>query len=138
MKPITLYSTSKQVVQSYDMQFVQQYQYPSLQEAICVRNSDILLDKQEVEVKHLPIERFCWGNEKGMRREIFAAFDEELREIIECSQDKFKRDVQEATDRRVKHQYTQLLAVKYDHQALIELSTWRSMVWAIKKIWRKK
>jgi len=103
-----------------------------------VRNSDILLNKQEVEVKHLPVERFCWGNKNGVTREIFAAFDEELRELIGCSQDKFERDVQEATDKRVKHQYTQLLAVKDDHQSLIELSPWCNMVWAIKKIWRNK
>lgn len=137
MKLITIYSANKQSVMSYDMQTVKQYhQIP--QQITPVRNSSVVLDKQEVEIKHLPVERFCWGDENGITREIFAAFDEELREIIGCSQDKFKRDVQEATDRRVKYQYTQLLAVKDDHQALINLSVWRSIVWAIKKIWRKK
>lgn len=138
MREVTLYSTNKQSVMSYDMQTVKQYhQIPP--QMLPVRNSSVVLDKQEVEIKHLPVERFCWSDGKGnYTREIFAAFDEELREIIGCSQEKFKRDVQEATDRRVKHQYTQLLAVKDDYKTLVDLSPWCSMVWAIKKIWRKK
>lgn len=134
MKQVTLYSASKQIVTSYDMQIVEQYHSIGFQDLLPVRNSDILLNKQEVEIKRLPIERFCWSNGK----EIFAAFDEELRAIIGCTQEKFERDVQTATERRVKHQYTQLLAVKDEHQDLINLSPWRSMIWSIKKIWRKK
>lgn len=138
MNQVTLYTVSKQIAHSFDMQYVTQYHYPPIQEIIPIRNSDMFLNKQEVEVKNLPVERFCWGNKDGVTKEIFAAFDEELRDIIGCSQEKFKQDVERATDRCVKHEYTQLLAVKDDHQALIELSPWRSMVWAIKKIWRKK
>jgi len=137
MKQVTLYSAHKQQVMSYDMQYVKQYHYPYTWDILSVRNSDTILDKQEVEVKHLPIERFCWADGNGgYTREIFAAFDEELREIIGCSQEKFEQDVKTATDRRVKHQYSQLLTVKDDHQALISLSLWGRLVWSIKKIWR--
>lgn len=138
MKPVTLYSANKQMVMSYSMDYLTQHHYARPAELLFARNSDKIFDKQEVEVKNLPIERFCWGNAQGITKEVFAAFDEELREIIGCSQEKFNRDLKEATDRCVKREYTQLLAVKDDHKALIELSPWRSMVWAIKKIWRNK
>lgn len=133
MKQVTLYSATKQYVMSYDMQSIQQYHYPSMMDILSVRNSDVLLDKQEVEIKHLPVERFCWSNGK----EIFAAFDEELREIIGCSQDKFKRDVQEATDRRIKQEYNDLLMVKDELKTLHCLSVWDSLLWSIRKLWRR-
>lgn len=137
MKQVTLYSAHKQQVISYDMQYVQQYHYPYAWDILSVRNSDTILDKQEVEVKHLPIERFCWADGRGgYTREVFAAFDEELRELVGISLERFERDVQTATDRRVKRDYTQLLAVKDDHQALISLSLWGRLAWAIKKVWR--
>lgn len=134
MKQVTLYSAHKQQVMSYDLKALHQFKYIPMQDLLPVYGSDQLLAKSTVEKISLPIELYRWSNGK----EILAAFDEELRELIGISQEKFERDVKTATDRRVKHQYTQLLAVKDDHQALIELSPWRSMVWAIKKIWRKK
>lgn len=133
MKQVTLYSATKQHVMSYDMQSVQQCHYPNMMDILPVRNSDVLLDKQEVEIKHLPVERFCWSNGK----EIFVAFDEELREIIGCSQEKFKRDVQEATDRRVKPLERDLLMVKDELKTLHNLSVWDSLVWSIGKLWRR-
>lgn len=137
MKQVTLYSANKQSVMSYDMQTVKQYhQIP--QQFIPVFNSSIILDKLEVEIKHIPIERFCWADGKGGRtREVFAAFDEELREIIGCSQEKFRRDVQEATDRRVKQEYSQLLMVKDELKTLHNLSVWDSLGWAFGKLWRR-
>lgn len=132
MKEVTLYSANKQSVMSYDMQTIKQYhQMP--QQILPVRNSSIILDKQEVEIKHLPIERFCWASGK----EIFAAFDEELLEIIGCSQEKFKRDVQTATDRRVIPLEKELLAVKDELKTLHNLSVWRSLGWAFTKLWRR-
>ena len=132
MRQVTLYSATKQQVISYDLKSLHQFKYPPIQDLIPVYGSDQVLAKSTVEKISSPIELYRWSN----GREILAAFDEELRELIGISQDKFERDVKTATDRRVKHQYAQLLAVKDDHQGLIELSPWRSMVWAIKKIWR--
>lgn len=134
MKQITLYSATKQIVQSYNLNSIPQYCYPPIQDILSVRNSDILLDKQEVEVKHLPVERFCWGNKDGVSREIYAAFDEELREIIGCSQEKFQRDVQTATDRRVNQQYQALLLEKSELETLKGMNLWQRLAWAISGI----
>jgi hypothetical protein len=133
MPQVTIYSTTKKTVQSYDRNYIPHY----VREPIPVYNSDIILDKAEVQIHHLPIERFCWADGKGnYTREIFAAFDDELREIIGCSQEKFERDVQTATDRRVKHEYTQLLAVKDELKTLHNLSVGASLWWSISKLWR--
>lgn len=133
MKQVTLYSAHKQQVISYDMQYVKQYHYPYTWDILSVRNSDTILDKQEVEIKHLPIERFCWSGGK----EVFAAFDEELREIIGCSQEKFERDVQAATNSRVNREFKALLVVKDELKTLNSLSIWRSLGWSISKLWRR-
>jgi hypothetical protein len=131
---VTIYSTTKKTVQSYDRNYIPHY----VREPMPVYNSDIILDKQEVEIHHLPIERFCWADGKGnYTREIFAAFDEELREIIGCSQEKFERDVQAATDRRVKPLEKELLAVKDELKTLHSLSVTASLWWAISKLWRR-
>lgn len=132
MVEVTIYSATKKTVKSYDRNHIPHYIRP-----MPVWNSDMILCKDEVEIHHLPIERFCWADvEGGYTREIFAAFDEELREIIGCSQEKFERDVQTATDRRVKPLEKELLAVKCELEALINLSVGASLWWSISKLWR--
>lgn len=131
MKQVTLYTANRQTVKSYDMKYVVQHELYSI-DFMPVYNSDVLMDKREVNIKYLPVERFCWADGK----EIFAAFDEELREIIGCSQEKFERDVQATTDRRVKPLEKELLAVKDELKTLHSLSVWRSLAWSISKLWR--
>lgn len=130
MKKITLYSTNKQSVTSYDMNYIRQYHYPYTWDLLSVRNSDTILDKQEVQIKYLPIERFCWSDGK----EIFTAFDEELREIIGCSQEKFKRDVDEATEKQVGNRYSELLANKAQLEELQKLSLWATFKGKLSRI----
>jgi hypothetical protein len=131
VKQVTLYTANKQQVMSYDLKALHQYKYPPMQDLLPVYGSDKVLDKSTVEKISLPIERFCWSSGK----EIFAAFDEELREIIGCSQEKFKQDVEIATDRRVKQEYSQLLAVKDELKTLHNLSVLDSIKWSIRKLW---
>lgn len=140
MKQVTLYTANKQIVKSYDMKYVVQHELYSI-DFMPVRNSDVLMDKREVQIKHLPIERFCWRDEKGnYTREIFAAFDDELREIIGCTQEKFERDVQERV-RPVRERLSQteksFSAVKDELKTLHNLSVWRSLGWSISKLWRR-
>lgn len=140
MKQVTLYTANRQTVKSYDMEYVVQHELYSI-DFMPVRNSDVLMDKQEVNIKYLPVERFCWADGKGnYTREIFAAFDEELREIIGCTQEKFERDVQERT-RPVRERLNQteksFSAVKDELKTLHSLSVWRSLGWSISKLWRR-
>lgn len=135
MNQVTLYTTQKKLVQSYDMRTVPQYHYPPTQNLVPVRGSSTLLDKQEIQIDNLPVERFWWANDNGVYQEVFAAFDRELLEFIGCSQEKFKRDVNEAVDRRIKQEYSDLLAVKSALQTLQNYSLWDRLCWSIKCIW---
>lgn len=140
MKQVTLYTANKQTVKSYDMKYVVQQGLHSI-DFMPVYNSDVLMDKREVNIKHLPVERFCWGDGKGnYTREIFAAFDDELREIIGCTQEKFERDIQERI-RPVRERLNQteksFSAVKDELKTLHSLSVWRSLGWSISKLWRR-
>lgn len=140
MKQVTLYTANRQIVKSYDMKYVVQHELYSI-DFMPVYNSDVIMDKREVQIKHLPVERFCWADGQGnYTREIFAAFDEELREIIGCTQEKFERDVQERI-RPVRERLVQterdFLAVKDELKTLHNLSVWRSLGWALGKLWRR-
>lgn len=140
MKQVTLYTANRQTVKSYDMKYVVQHELYSI-DFMPVYNSDVLMDKREVKIKHLPVERFCWADGKGnYTREIFAAFDEELRELIGCTQEKFERDVQERV-RPVKERLNQtekdFSAVKDELKTLHCLNVWDSLVWSISKLWRR-
>lgn len=135
MKQVTLYTAQKKIVQSYDMRTIPQYHYPPIQDLIPVRRSSELLDKQDIQIDNLPVERFMWANDNGVYREVYAAFDKELLELIGCSQEKFKRDVNEAVDRFVKQKYSDLLAVKSTLETLQSYSLWHRLCWSIKRIW---
>jgi len=132
---VTLYTTQKKFVQSYDMRTIPQCHYPAIQDLIPVRGSSALLDKQEIQTDHLPVERFMWANDNGIYREVFAAFDRELLELIGCSQEKFKRDVNNAVDRRVNQEYSDYLVVKSTLETLQSYSLWDRLCWSIKRIW---
>lgn len=135
MKQVILYTTQKKLVQSYDMRTIQQYHYPPMQDLVPIRGSSALLDKQEIQIDNLPVERFMWANDNGVYREVFAAFDRELLEFIGCSQEKFKRDVKEAVDRRVKREYSDLLVAKSTLETSQSYSLWDRLSWSIKRIW---
>lgn len=140
MKQVTLYTVNRQTVKYYDMKYVVQHELYSI-DFMPVYNSDVLMDKSEVNIKHLPVERFCWGDGRGgYTREVFAAFDDELRELIGCTQEKFERDVQERI-RSVKERLNQteksFSAVKDELKTLHNLSVWRSLGWSISKLWRR-
>ena len=100
-----------------------------------MRGSSALLDKQEIQTDHLPVERFMWANDNGVYREVYAAFDRELLELIGCCQEKFKRDMNEAVDRRIKKDYFDYLAVKSTLETLQRQPERATLCWSIKRIW---
>lgn len=55
-------------------------------------------DKREIETIHLPIRRFRWCD----GREVFAAFDEELLELIGCTQDQKDNALALSVEKRTK------------------------------------
>lgn len=134
MKEITLYTTQKKQVLSYDMQTIRQYS--CINAPTPIRNSDKLIDKQEIEEYNLPVQRFRWNTPSGYK-DVYAAFDRELIELIGCSQEKFKRDIDEAVDRRVKQEYSELLSKKTELETLQSMDVWSTIKWTFNRIWNK-
>lgn len=136
MKEVTLYTTVKKQVLSYDMQSIRQYSY-IMNDLVPIRNSTDFINKQEIEEYNLPVQRFCWQDRVGVK-EVYAAFDKELLDLIGCSQEKFKNDVDTAVERRVKQQYSELLSKKSELETLQSMNAWHTIKWAFKKIWGVK
>lgn len=136
MKEVTLYTTQKKQVLSYDMQSIRQYSQV-MNDVVPIRNSPDFVQRQEIEEYNLPVQKFCWQTSSGYK-EVYAAFDKELLELIGCSQERFQRDVNEAVDSRVKQQYSDLLVKKTELETLQNMNVWPTLKWAFSKIWRKK
>lgn len=136
MKEVTLYTTQKKQVLSYDMQSIRQYSQV-MNDVVPIRNSPDFVQRQEIEEYNLLVQKFCWQTSSGYK-EVYAAFDKELLELIGCSQERFQRDVNEAVDSRVKQQYSDLLVKKTELETLQNMNVWPTLKWAFSKIWRKK
>ncbi len=80
MKQVTVYTVKKEVVPSYGGTIPR----PSYLAPPDIRfEAGEFFPKAAIETIHLPIERFRWQDGK----EVFAAFDEELLELIGCLQE---------------------------------------------------
>ncbi|MGL5012974.1 MAG: hypothetical protein ACRC6V_01625 [Bacteroidales bacterium] len=55
-------------------------------------------DKREIETIHLPIRRFYWHD----GREVFAAFDQQLLELIGCTQEQKDNELALSVEKRTK------------------------------------
>lgn len=101
MNRVTLCTINKQSVHSYDMRTIQRHCFPGIQNLVPIRNTDLFLDKQEIQIENIPVQKFCWHNGK----EIYAAFDRELIELIGCTQEQKDTEV----ERLIKKRYNNLL-----------------------------
>lgn len=133
MKEVTLYTAKKKQVLSYDMQNIRQYNYLDI--SVPIRHSNSFINKREIEDINIPVQRFCWQDDNGFR-EIYAAFDQELLELIGCSQEKFKNDVNQAADRLVNQKYSELIDDKIELEKLQSMNTWAAIRWIFKRIWK--
>lgn len=86
MKSVTVYTAKKNQVVSYGDTIPYYTREP--QPDISFEAGECFI-KSTVEEIHLPISKFCWANGK----EVFAAFDEELLELIGCLKDQKDREV---------------------------------------------
>lgn len=91
MRTVKVYTAKENLIMSYG-------------DSVPVHSADIhnisyqageFFDKREIETIHLPIRRFCWSDGK----EILAAFDEELLEIIGCHQDQKDIEISSRVDK---------------------------------------
>lgn len=94
MKKVTLYQVNKtEKIVSGDHLELRQYSYDQITP---IRNSDEFIIQKDkcVEVINLPVQKyvFCQKNWKGSVEEriTYAAFDDELLELIQCERSKFE------------------------------------------------
>ena len=80
--------------------------------------------KVKIEHEHIPIRVFTFACEGEVRRTVYAAFDDELLELIGCTE----RDVSNRVYRAVSDAYapleSELLRVKTELKTLQSLSLW--------------
>lgn len=94
MKTVLVYTAKENLIMSYG-------------DSVPVHSADIhnisyqageFFDKREIETIHLPIRRFCWHD----GREVFAAFDEELLELIGCTREQKDNELALSVQKRTK------------------------------------
>ena len=90
MNKVTLYQTTKSehLVQS---NYIQLMAYDNVTR---IRDSDVFISKQEVKHINIPIQKYVFSQKdwKGNVEEriVYAAFDNELLELIQCERSKFQ------------------------------------------------
>ncbi len=94
IKQVTVYTTKKNVVLSHG-EYVPQYKLAPIGISFQVGEC---FDKRSVEEIRLPIQKFRWCD----GREIFAAFDEELLELIGCLQSQKDNELALSVKKRTK------------------------------------
>ena len=95
MKQVTVYTTKANNVMSYGDHIIQHQFVPMYQTSF---QAGIFFDKTSIEEIHLPIQRFRWQSGK----EVFAAFDEELLELIGCLQSQKDNEIAVSVEKRTK------------------------------------
>lgn len=90
--------------------------------------------KSDVKIEHCAIERFMWDD--GIhRREVYAAFDSSLLELIGCKQDQVDRLIQSAVDKQCKLTGAAILRAEKAESELRRYDTatlWQRVKWVFK------
>lgn len=94
MKQVTVYTVKKDVVPCYG-KIIPRHSYLGVSD---IRSeAGEFFPKSAIETIHLPIEKFRWQDGK----EVYAAFDEELLELIGCLQDQKSAEISRAVNKQV-------------------------------------
>lgn len=90
--------------------------------------------KSDVNIEHCTVERFMWGD--GVhRREVYAAFDSQLLELIGCKQDQVERIVLSAVDKQCKVTniaVSQLNKAESELKRYNTMTLWQRVKWVFK------
>ena len=133
MKEVTMYSIKKHKVMTFSDHITVQHAIP-YQSLGMVDNLYYDKSKVKIEHEHIPIRVFTFACEGEMRRTVYAAFDEELLELIGCTErDVSNRVCKAVSDSRAPLE-SELLLIKTELKTLQSLSLWGTVVWKIKQL----
>jgi hypothetical protein len=128
MRRVILYTATQKLVMSHGSTIPMCHMQVPLTRAI---NSEDVFSAKEVDVDHLPIQRFCWDYGEQDQGEIFFAFDRQLQSVIDAQ----IRDANIS----VINDYEYLISlVKEELKTLQSLSLWGTVVLKFKQFWRSK
>ena len=132
MKEVTMYSVKKHKVMTTKDHLVVQHAIPYQTLGMV---DGLYYDKRQVEIEseQIPIRVFTFGAGEIVRT-IYAAFDEELLELIGCTE----REVHNRVNRAVRDVRvplaSALLSTKSELKTLQSLSLWGIVVWKVKQL----
>lgn len=137
MKEVTMYSIKKHKVLTTNDHVVVQHTIPYQSIGMV---DGLYYDKRQVKIEHeyAPIRVFTFACEGEMRRTVYAAFDEELLELIGCTEREVNNRIYKAVSDASAPLENALFNVKSELKTLQDLSLWGTVVWKIKQIWSKK
>lgn len=136
MKEVKMYSIKKLKVKTTKDHLVVQHAIPYQTLGMV---DGLYYDKTQVNIEkeHIPIRVFTFSHGETVRT-VYAAFDEELLELIGCTEREVNRRIYDSVYAVRAPLENALFKVKSDLKTLQDLSLWGTVVWKIKQIWSKK
>lgn len=123
MKEVTMYSIKKHKVLTTKDHVVVQHAIPYQSLGMV---DDLYYDKRQVKIEHeyAPIRVFTFACEGEMRRTVYAAFDEELLELIGCTEREVNNRIYKAVSDARAPLERELAYTKTELKTLQDLSLW--------------
>lgn len=123
MKEVTMYSIKKHKVLTTNDHVVVQHTIPY--QALGMIDG-LYYDKRQVEIEHehIPVRVFTFACEGEMRRTVYAAFDEELLELIGCTEREVNNRIYKAVSDARAPLESELVYTKTELKTLQNLSLW--------------
>lgn len=133
MKEVTMYSIKKHKVLATKDHVVVQHAIPYQSLGMV---DGLYYDKRQVKIEHehIPVRVFTFACEGEMRRTVYAAFDEELLELIGCTEREVNNRIYKAVSDARAPLERELVYTKSELKTLQNLSLWGTVVWKIKQL----
>lgn len=130
MRTVILYKSTKELVRT-SRDYIEIYSFGK-PVASCNNGSIDMFDEHEINVDGLPIQHFFWRSE-GQTRDVYAAFDRDLRELINIQIDEAVETLESRCQK-----YLNLIATQRDEILFLQSrSVWDTIVSKIKTWWNK-
>ena len=147
MNKVTLYQTTKSEHLTYSWHVVASQL--TCGDVTRIRGSDEFIYKQEIKKLQYPVQKyvFCQKDWKGNVEEriVYASFDSELLELIQCERSKFQnlndeivckvaqiQDLEEDTKDKILHLENECLQLKTKLSMLEQMNWWKRIVFIFK------
>lgn len=130
MRQVILYKTTKELVRT-SSEYIEICSFGK--PLACNSGPFTMFDEHEVNVDRLPIHRFCWRSERNNNRDVYAAFDRDLRELIDIQIDEAVGTLESQCQK-----YLNLIATQRDEINFLQSrSVWDTIVSKMKSWWNK-